>query len=231
MTAAMALLLTVVPFLYYRMTYTHYKRLRVVTAGKVYRSGCNTAEGFADAVKEFGIRTIINLRDEAPDPNLPRSFFDRRTIPESQLCRELGVKFVYFELDIVADHDKVPAQRPKAIDKFLEIMDNPANYPVLFHCQAGLHRTGCLAAVYRMEYDGWPAARALRELKAHGFGEYFSTSANDFITQYVLTYQPGRRTTNLAQGEENPPHAVPLGNHGDPVGLIPPYHGEKAPPR
>ena len=50
------------------MTYTHAKRLRVVTEGKVYRSGCMTAEGFADAVKKFGIRTIINLRDEAPEP-------------------------------------------------------------------------------------------------------------------------------------------------------------------
>src|ERR1700683_162452 len=119
MIATIALLLTVVPFVYYRRTYTHGKRLRMVTPGKVYRSGCMTAQGFADAIKELKIRTIINLRDEAPDPDLPRNYFDRRTISEKQLCRELGVNFVFLELDIVADRDKVPAQRPKAIDEFL----------------------------------------------------------------------------------------------------------------
>ena len=192
MIVAMALLLTVVPYVYYRMTYTHSKRLRVVTPDKVYRSGCMTAQGFYDAIKKFKIRTIINLRDEAPDPDLPHSYFDRSTISEKQLCQELGVNFIFLGLDL-ADRNKIPAERPKAIDEFLKIMDNPANYPVLFHCQAGLHRTGMLAAIYRMEYDGWSVAQAMRELKEHGFGEYYSTSANEYITQYVLSFRPGRR--------------------------------------
>jgi len=50
-----------------------------------------------------------------------------------------------------------------------------------------------LVAVYRMEYEGWAPAEAFRELKAHGFGAWVCTSANDYVTQYVLTYQPGRR--------------------------------------
>jgi tyrosine-protein phosphatase SIW14 len=194
MVATMALLFTVVPYVYYRMTYSHAKRLRVVTPGKVYRSGCNTAEGFTDAVRRFGIRTIINLRDEAQNPDLPQSYFDRRTITEKQLCDDLNVKFVYLGLDFVP-RDKLPAERPKAIEEFLRIMDNPGNYPVLIHCQAGLHRTGVLVALYRMEYEGWSVSRAMRELKGSGFGEYYSTSANDQILQYVLTFQPGRRDT------------------------------------
>jgi protein-tyrosine phosphatase len=62
----------------------------------------------------------------------------------------------------------------------------------LIHCRAGLHRTGVISAVYRMEYDGWTPQEALRELKDHGFGEFASTAANVYVQQYVLTYQPRR---------------------------------------
>ena len=236
MVVTMALLLTVVPYYYYRMTYAHAKRLRVVTEGKVYRSGCLTADGFAEAIKKYGIRTIVNLRDEAPNPDLPRNYFDRHTIPEKQLCENLNVKFIYLGLDIVSNRDAVPGERPKAIDEFLKIMDDPANYPVLFHCQAGLHRTGVLAAVYRMEYDGWPVSRAMHELKDHGFGEYYSTSANDFITQYVLTFQPGRRDVKMARNTNQYP-PTPAGiptifpGAAEPVGVSPANPDEKLPPR
>jgi protein-tyrosine phosphatase len=72
-------------------------------------------------------------------------------------------------------------------------MDDPANYPVLIHCKAGLHRTGCLVAVYRMEYEGWSPTEAIAEMKDLGFGDAACTSANDYIQQYVLTYQPRNR--------------------------------------
>src|SRR5262249_15535380 len=144
----------VIPFVYYRYSYTYGKRLRVVTEGRVYRSGCMTAPGFRDAVARLGIRTIINLMDEAPDPDIAKSYFGQSDILESQLCREMGVRFVAIAPDLVA-RTSVPAERPKAIEQFLAVMDNPSSYPVLIHCRAGLHRTGCAVAIYRMEYEDW----------------------------------------------------------------------------
>ena len=88
---------------------------------------------------------------------------------------------------------KVPAERPPAIDRFLEIMRDPKNHPVLIHCKAGLHRTGVLTAVYRMEYQRWTPQQAIAELRANGFGEFVSDSANDYIMQYILAYQRGVR--------------------------------------
>jgi tyrosine-protein phosphatase SIW14 len=187
-----ASLLTVAPFFYYRYCYTHSKRLREVAAGKFYRSGCMTVPGFRQAIERHGIRTVINLMDEWSDPELYQAYVGGGRLKESELCKELKVKYVFLPVDTVRRAD-VPARRPEAIDKFLEIMDNPANHPVLLHCKAGLHRTGCLAAVYRMEYDGWTPAEALRELKRMGFGEFVSSSANDYIVEYVMTYQRGLR--------------------------------------
>jgi protein tyrosine/serine phosphatase len=84
-------------------------------------------------------------------------------------------------------------ERPQAIDQFLEVMDKPESYPVLIHCRAGLHRTGMMTAIYRMEYEGWTPRGAFQEMKANGFGEFVCSSANDYVMEYVLTYRPGMR--------------------------------------
>jgi protein tyrosine/serine phosphatase len=180
------------PVVYYRYTYTTGKRLREVKPGVFYRSGQMTADGFADAVRRFGIRTIINAQDDYPDPDIQLSFLRRQTIKESELCRQLGVRYVHLSPDLVPK-SQLEQRRPTAIDHFLHIMDDPANYPVLVHCRAGLHRTGVLTAVYRMEYHGWTVDQALREVKANGFGEFACTPSNDYIDQYILRYCPGIR--------------------------------------
>jgi protein tyrosine/serine phosphatase len=187
-----AVLLTVVPFVHYRAVYAHAKRLREVTPGRFYRSGQMTAEGFIEAVRRYRIKTIVNLQDEYPDPDVRLSFSNPATIKESELCRRLGVHYVYLPPDLIP-RSKVPAHRPQAIDTFLNLLDRPGTYPVLVHCKAGLHRTGVMTAVYRMEYEKYSPADAHRELKANGFGEFVSTGANDYITQYILTYRRGVR--------------------------------------
>jgi hypothetical protein len=186
-----------VPVVCYRSTYTYGKRLREVDPGRVYRCGQLTVEGFADTIRRLGIRTVLNLQDDYPDPDIWQGFWDRRTIKESEMCRRLGVHYVLIEPDLVSRR-RVPAERPAAIDRFLEVMDDESSFPVLIHCKAGLHRTGLLSAVYRMEYQGWTVYEAYHELKAHGFGDWASTSANDYVKQYVLTYHPGQRRRRVA---------------------------------
>jgi protein tyrosine/serine phosphatase len=195
---AVVTLVVGVPFLDARVEYAHHKRLREVEPGKLYRSGQLTVEGFRDAVTRLGIRTIVNCQNELPgedvfaDPRVALSFWDRHTIRESALCTDLGVKYLHLEPDLCSNRAD-PHARPKVIGEFLKIMDERQNWPVLLHCKAGLHRTGVLAAVYRMEYQDWDATAAIAELKAHGFGDVACTAANDYIQQYVLDYRPRKR--------------------------------------
>jgi protein tyrosine/serine phosphatase len=194
------LLFGLAPYLTFRYVYTHAKRLREVVPGRVYRSGQMTAEGFTEAITRLKIRTVLNVQDDFPDPDLYQSFWTNRTVKESELCRRLGVRYVQISPDLIsrkADRE----QRPEAIDQFLALMDREDTYPVLIHCKAGLHRTGCLVAVYRMEYQGWSNLQAFRELKANGFGPWACTSSNEYVRQYVLRYQPGRRRPGYAPPE------------------------------
>jgi tyrosine-protein phosphatase SIW14 len=188
LAAGVAALVTAGPAAFYRCVYVHGKRLREVSPGRVYRSGQMTEDGFIDAVGRLGIHTIINLQDEYPDPDISRDCLGVRTVKESDLCRRLGVRYVFLRPDLVARR-QVPEHRPRAINEFLTLMDDPSAYPVLLHCKAGLHRTGVMVAVYRMEYDGWAPQQALAELRDNGFGLWASTSANDYVTQYILTYR------------------------------------------
>jgi tyrosine-protein phosphatase SIW14 len=199
-------IVVVVPLIHYRYVYQTEKRLRTVEPNQVYRSGQMTAEGFAEAVRELHIRTIINLQDDFPDPDIETSFLSGHSIKESELCGRLKVKFVAISPDLVSRR-QVGQRRPEAIEQFLAVMDDKSNYPVLMHCRAGLNRTGMMVALYRMEYDGWSSQHALQEALYNGFGRTTGTSANDYIKQYVLTYEPGKRQPE-ALGKA-PPHIAP----------------------
>jgi tyrosine-protein phosphatase SIW14 len=191
--AALIVVIVIAPIVYFRCVYDTYKRLRVVEPGRVYRSGQMTAEGFADAIERYGLRTIINVQDDFPDPDIEISFWDRHTIKESELCRRLGVRFVQLLPTLLPRH-LIPEQRPPCIDQLLSVLDDESNYPLLIHCHAGLHRTGLLTAIYRMEYQDWTQDRAFLDMKAQGFGPWVCTSANDYVKQFVLTYQPRARS-------------------------------------
>jgi len=193
LVAGIVVLVAVVPLVHYRSVYAHGKRLREVEPNRVYRSGQMTADGFRDARDQYGLRTVICLRDDDPDPEVALGFCPGSgTIKESDLCRRLGLQYLFIAPDLISK--RAPSeQRPEGIERFLEVMDNPDSYPVLIHCNAGLNRTGVLVAVYRMEYQGWSRAEAFRDTLENGFGRTQCTAANEYIRQYILTYEPGRR--------------------------------------
>jgi tyrosine-protein phosphatase SIW14 len=193
LVAAVVVLVAVMPLAYYRYAYAQGKRLREVDPGRVYRSGQLNADGFRAAHDQYGIRTVLCLRDDDPDPDVQLGFLPGSgTVKESELCRRLDMHFVFVAPDLVPRRE-VPARRPEAVERFLEVMDDPASYPVLIHCNAGLNRTGVMVAIYRMEYQGWDMPRAFRDTLDNGFGRSQCTVANDYVKQYVLTYEAGVR--------------------------------------
>ncbi len=197
------------PLAFFRYEYVHAKRLREVTPGRVYRSGQMNAGGFRETILRWGIKTVINLQHEEPDPFLPERWFGRGMIRESELCRDLNVKYILLQPDVLPPDNRLD-KLPPAVDEFLAILDDEVNYPVLLHCKAGLHRTGRLTAIYRMEYEGWSRGEALRELRANGYGYGIASEADEFIIQFVENYTPrAQRPKVLAVAP--PPRPVKVG--------------------
>lgn len=183
---------------FYRSVWEKGKRLRVAVPGKLYRSGQMTEEGFADAVQRYGIKSIVNVQQEFPDPVIRKDYLTRATISEQEMCKKLGVKYIHVKPDLI-HMSEYPQKKPAVLEEMLAVYDDPDNYPILIHCKAGLHRTGLLAALHRVEFQGWTVEEAYREMKAQGFGDKACTEANMYVKQYLLDYQPRWQASQVNQ--------------------------------
>jgi tyrosine-protein phosphatase SIW14 len=91
-----------------------------------------------------------------------------------------------------------------SVRKFLQIMDNPENYPVLVHCFAGCHRTGTYIAAYRMEFEHWTKAEALAEIRQAGS----DVGGSWDVLKYLEQYRP-RQTREVSAGAEEAEAEIP----------------------
>jgi tyrosine-protein phosphatase SIW14 len=188
LAAAIAGVVLAPPFALYRAHYATTKRLREVAPGRFYRSGQMNAAGFRDTIERYKIKTVVNLQHENPDPNLAERWLGKPAIHEKDLCEQLRVRYVLLTPDILPEPNDLRKQ-PPAVADFLKLLDDESAYPILIHCKAGLHRTGRLTAIYRMEKEGWDTREALRELRANGYGYAAASESDDFIIQFVQNYQ------------------------------------------
>lgn len=196
---AVAVVVIAPPFALFRAQYAHAKRLREVTPGRFYRSGQMTADGLRQIVERYKIRTVINLQHENPDPLMPDAWFGKPHVRESEVCKQLKVKYVLLTPDILPQPNDLEKE-PPAVAEFVKLLDDEKTYPLLLHCKAGLHRTGRLTAIYRMEKEGWGVGEAMRELRANGYGYGMASEADDFVIQFVQNYKPRPKPGPVAAG-------------------------------
>lgn len=168
-----------VPLAYRSHTSTKYRNFRVVEPDVLYRSGQMSAAGLASTVEQYGIKTVISLR-ELRDDGKPSPDSDEVTY-----CHEHGIRHVILSPAKWVSVDGKPAPVEPNVAAFLKILDDPATKPVLVHCFAGIHRTGGYVSLYRMEYDGWTAKDAIDEMKSMGT---IRTTFDDEIPDYLRAY-------------------------------------------
>ena len=99
-------------------------------------------------VHEHRIKTLVNLRGDTD------GF-------ESAFAARHGLRLFSFDMS---------ASRPPSdqdVRRFLEIVSDPENQPVLVHCRNGVDRTGYMLGLYRLTEQGWRADRAAREMNRY----------------------------------------------------------------
>ena len=94
------------------------------------------------------IKTVISLRNNAGD---------------GTLVKPVGVRYEQIRFDTwhVKDED---------VKRFLQLVRDPKNQPILLHCKHGADRTGMMVAIYRVVEQGWSKQAAIAEMTQGGFG-------------------------------------------------------------
>ncbi len=125
----------------------HVSNLHQVTP-RLYRSAkLDTAD--VAQLQALGVKTVISLRSFHAD---------------TQVLDGSGIRAVRIPINTWAIRDK------HVIETMRSIRAAEQQGPVLLHCLHGADRTGLMAAMYRMLYQGWPRAKAIDELKNGGYG-------------------------------------------------------------
>jgi len=113
-----------------------------------YRGGQPVGGGFS-FLKQQGIKTVINLREEND---------------EESIVRGLGMNYIHLPMT-VSVNSRIP---DAAVQKYFKIMNDPANFPVFIHCKRGADRTGTMVGFYRIAFQGWNGERAYKEARDIG---------------------------------------------------------------
>jgi tyrosine-protein phosphatase SIW14 len=144
-----------------------------------YRGSQPTVEQF-DELKKIGIKTIIDLRKDSIEG-------------ASQQARDAGLQYVNFPLTT-----KRPATEDQTA-QFLNLVNDPVNWPVFVHCKGGRHRTGEMTAIYRITHDGWSGEQAYEEMKKYDFEDSFFYPRS--LKKYVFSYYEHSRSLKTSRTE------------------------------
>jgi len=132
---------------------------------QLYR-GAQPRRGGIQRLTQFGVKTIINLRDD-----------DERASAEEREARAAGLR--YFNVSM-AGHAKPTDEQ---VERALSIINAPENQPVFVHCKRGADRTGTIIAAYRISHDKWTSGQAKEEANRYGM-RWTQFEMKDYITDY-----------------------------------------------
>lgn len=180
--AAAALLLAALAFgAWYGVHVGMNHRFKVVEVGRFYRSGAMPVADLEAVVRRHGIRTVVDLRRPMPGGAEPLEM-QAELDAESAHLERLGVRWVH-----------IPSRQlpsPEIIERFLDLLDDPATYPVLVHCRHGKGRAEIFTALYRIEVLGWEPEQARRATRLAFWKSSFAPDGPK--GRFISSYRPRR---------------------------------------
>ena len=165
--AALAVVIVMAGGAYYYFTQIALPHFYSIREGVLYRSGQPRGLGLA-WVKHSGIRTLINLREPYSNGT-----------PEEEIFAAQN-RLNFYNFSIGSSYEDIE----QTVGRFLTIVDDTSNWPILVHCSRGKERSGVLSAIFRIEYDRWSNEQALQETYRLGLEEGKMPIPENFIKNY-----------------------------------------------
>jgi protein tyrosine/serine phosphatase len=132
---------------------------------RFYR-GAQPKERDYRSLAALGIKTVIDLRDDAKDYEKPA-------------VEALGMRYV----NIPMSDKHYP--REEQLESFLKLANDPDTGAFYVHCAGGRHRTGVMGAVYRFTKYGWNYEQVYKEMKDYDF---YTRFGHGDMKKYVQDY-------------------------------------------
>lgn len=135
----------------------------------LYRGGQPKKDGIAQ-LKELGITTIVDLREEDP----------AKISWERQQAESAGMRFVHIPVGGWS------APTTEQVAQFLSLFRENPRPKVFVHCHYGHDRTGVFVAAYRITRDGWSAEQAIQEMDFFGFNGFWHPRMKSYVRDFPV---------------------------------------------
>lgn len=141
---------------YYVDHFLPYKHWRTVDKGAFYRSSQLNPEELGEAIDDFGLKTIFNLR--GVDERTRGDWYEKQLA----IAAAKGARVV--DIPLLAG----TAPNPEQVALMLEVLDDPKNLPAMAHCYHGSIRSAAAEGLYRREYMNESGAEANEKVESWG---------------------------------------------------------------
>ncbi len=132
---------------------SEFKNIKIENFGQVderYYRGAQPNPDDYQALKELGVTTVVDLRNDPTDYEKPA-------------VEALGMKYV----NIPMSGWRTPQMED--VNTFLALLEHPDTGTVYVHCKAGRHRASVAGAAYRYTKYGWDYDKVYKEMKNYRY--------------------------------------------------------------
>jgi len=154
-----------------------FSNIKIDNFGKMddrFYRGSRPKSGEFAALKELGIRTVIDLTDNTPE--------------EKGYVEGQGMRYV----NIAIPDKKDPSEAQ--IQQFLKVVNDPETGKFYVHCAGGRHRTGVMGAVYRFTNYHWNFDQVYAEMLNFDF---YTSNGHGGQKNFVESYAQRMAQTKL----------------------------------
>jgi protein tyrosine/serine phosphatase len=144
-----------------------------ITEGEAYRSGQINEGKLEQYLKEYRIKSVLNLRGE----NNGADWYE----DETAICKRLSVR--HYDLAMTSSG----RPNPDVVSKLMTIFAE-APRPVLIHCRSGSDRSGLVAAMWKVVVDREPKSIAEKQLSIR-YG-HFPVGQTAILDDYFESWDP-----------------------------------------
>lgn len=184
-TAFIIVGLSVVSFAQITKTAEAFPNIKIKNFGQMdpnYYRGGQPKEDQYQSLKDLGVTTVIDLRNDSEDYEKPA-------------VEALGMKYI----NIPMDDAEYPSEA--TIATVLKELNEPANGTMYVHCKGGKHRAGVTGAVYRFNKYGWSYDQAMAEMEAFNFNTSWGRKVmKTFVIDYAAKMKQADQTAASTGG-------------------------------